>query len=439
MVNRNDIRPPVPGPWSPAPGPRPPAPAPWSTSLALALLLASAAARADVTPSWMVKLSVGGQAIEGGPLAWSTAEVHLLGRDGRLWTFDPTAASDFQQTARRFQSYSISQFRALLLRELGSGYEVTGTSHYLVVHPSGQGDQWADRFEELYRAFVHYFSVRGLHPSEPVFPLVGIVLANQREFLRYAARQGEAAGGGVLGFYSPQSNRIALYDQPTAAAAGGRWQSTAGVIIHEATHQTAFNTGVHSRYAPPPHWLAEGLAMMFEAPGVYDSLNHPQLGDRVHRDRLRQFRLLAPQHRPELLRELVASDRLFRRQPGGGLRGVVGAELLPGGDESAEIHAVPGQDGRPGGIYALFGGRAGGRLHGSLRRRLADAGGADVAFRGGARKIIGACREWHANCIMPTAAFLSEGIWKWTAGLEQRRGNSPGPARKRQMAPSRLR
>ena len=262
----------------------------------------------------MVRLSVGGQAIEGAPLAWNTAEVHLLGRDGRLWTLDPAAASDFQQTSRRFQSYSISQLRALLLRELGTTYEVTGTSHYLVVHPSGQGDQWAERFEELYRAFVHYFSVRGLHPSEPVFPLVGIVFANQREFLRYAARQGEAAGGGVLGFYSPQSNRIALYDRPAAAAGG--WQSNAGVVIHEATHQTAFNTGIHSRYAPPPHWLAEGLAMMFEAPGVYDSLNHPRLSDRIHRDRLRQFRLLVAEHRPEVLRDLVASDRFFGLNPG---------------------------------------------------------------------------------------------------------------------------
>ncbi len=287
---------------------------PLSFILPLALLLASAPARADVTPSWMVRLTLGSQQIEGAPLAWSPAEVHLLGRDGRLWTFDPAAASDFQQTSRHFQSYSVSQLRALMLRELGSAYEATGTSHYLVVHPSGQGDKWAERFEDLYRAFVYYFSVRGLHPSEPVFPLLGIVCENRQEFLRYAAGQGEAAGAGVLGFYSPQSNRIALYDQGAPTAGG--WQSTAGVVIHEATHQMAFNTGIHSRYAPPPHWLAEGLAMMFEAPGVYDSFNHPRLSDRIHRDRLRQFRLLVPQHRPEVLRDLVGSDRLFGVNPG---------------------------------------------------------------------------------------------------------------------------
>ena len=38
-------------------------------------------------------------------------------------------------------------------------------------------------------------------------------------------------------------------------------------IIHEATHQTAYNVGVHARFADQPRWLVEGLAMMFEAEG----------------------------------------------------------------------------------------------------------------------------------------------------------------------------
>ena len=96
-----------------------------------------------------------------------------------------------------------------------------------------------------------------------------------------------------------------------AAGQTALWQRNAAVLIHEATHQTAFNTGVHSRYAPPPLLLAEGLAMMFESPGVYDSLNHAAARDRVNRDRLRQFRPLVPQHRPELLAELIGSDRPF--------------------------------------------------------------------------------------------------------------------------------
>ena len=121
---------------------------------------------------------------------------------------------------------------------------------------------------------------------------------------------------GVLGYYDPASNRINLYDMGGKADSAD-WRQNAAVLIHEATHQTAFNTGVNSRYCRPPKWLAEGLAMLFEAPGVYDSHNNTQLADRVNRDRLKAFRQgVARRHRPELLAAIVASDELFRTSPG---------------------------------------------------------------------------------------------------------------------------
>ena len=68
------------------------------------------------------------------------------------------------------------------------------------------------------------------------------------------------------------------------------WQQNEATIIHEATHQMAFNTGVHNRFAPTPVWLAEGLGTMFEAPGVWDWRNHPDRSERINRGRLAQFR-----------------------------------------------------------------------------------------------------------------------------------------------------
>ena len=47
----------------------------------------------------------------------------------------------------------------------------------------------------------------------------------------------------------------------------------------------AFNTGIHNRYTPPPLWVAEGLATLFEAPGVYDSSDYRERRDRINRDR----------------------------------------------------------------------------------------------------------------------------------------------------------
>jgi len=287
-----------------------------ATLVALAGLLAGVPGAAEPPAKWMVQLTLDGRRIEGMPLAWSNHRVHLLGRDGWLWEFAPNQASDYQKTSSRFRAYSTSELRAILLRELGKGYEVTGTGHYLVAHPRGQRDKWAQRFENLYRSFVHYFSVRGFDLEKPPFPLLGIVFGSQGEFVRYSAGQGSPAGAGVLGLYSLDSNRILVYDAGGGASDSAEWQQNASVIIHEATHQTAFNTGIHNRYAPPPVWVVEGLATMFEAPGVYDSRYHTGRSDRVNRGRFEQFKeLVAPRHRPELLAELIASDRLFRTSP----------------------------------------------------------------------------------------------------------------------------
>ena len=284
-------------------------------SLVVAVLAWCVPVCAGSPSEWMLELTVRGHKIEGMPLAWNTRGVHLLGRDGRLWEFDPRQAADYHKTANRFRSYSPSELRAMLLRDLGREFEVSGTSHYLVAHPRGQRDQWAERFEELYRSFVHYFSVRGFELSEPRFPLLGVVCRNREEFLRYSASQGSPAAPGVLGHYSPLSNRILVYD---VAGAGGSsdWRQNASIVIHEATHQTAFNTGIHSRFAPAPVWVAEGLATMFEAPGVYNSRSYTRLSDRINPGRLRHFnQRVAAEHRPELLAELIASDRLFRIRP----------------------------------------------------------------------------------------------------------------------------
>jgi hypothetical protein len=288
-------------------------------SLAAAWALAGAVRQlpaAEPAMLGMLQVAFQGRTVEGSPLDWNRDEVHLLGRDGRLWQFAPEEATRFKRTAAQFHAYSPSELRAALLKELGEGYDVSGTTHYLVAHPRGQRDKWADRFEELYRSFVHFWSVRGLQPAAPRFPLIGLVAANRGEFARLAAAQGSRVSAGVEGYYDTQSNRITLYDMG-GRADSANWRTNAAVLIHEATHQTAFNTGVHSRYCLPPKWLAEGLAMLFEAPGVHDCHRYPQAADRVNRDRLRAFRqAVAPHHTPKLLAAIVAGDDLFCASPG---------------------------------------------------------------------------------------------------------------------------
>lgn len=273
---------------------------------------ASAAAPLSIT----LRMSLNGQLVEGVPLTWSAAEVRLLGRDGRLWKFRPEEARDVRKAADSFTPLSVSEFRAQLLRELGQSFEVSGAGHYMVAHPRGQRDQWAERFENLYRTFVRFFKLRGFAVAEPAFPLVVIACRDQGEFRRLAAGQGTPAAQGVLGFYALDSNRILLYDAGGGRGNGRDWRQNARVAIHEATHQAAFNTGLHSRHAPPPLWVAEGLAMLFEAPGIADPQRNLGPADRVNRERFDYFRTqLLPRHRPKFLADIVASDQLFRALP----------------------------------------------------------------------------------------------------------------------------
>ncbi len=281
-------------------------------SLCLVSSLSAAAPEKRLPLSLMVELSLDGQRIEGMPLAWDRWSVRLLGRDGRLWRFSPTEAVDFRKTSERFEGYSTGEMRQQLRREFDSQLEITATRHFLIAHPRGQREKWPGRFEELYRSFGHYFSVRGFQLQQPAFPLIGIVLGNEEAFRRYVQEQGISVPSDAVGVYHNKSNRIALYDS-TDGADSTDWQQNAAVIIHEATHQAAFNTGVHNRYSVPPLWVIEGLATMFEAPGVHKSRTHRQLDDRVNQGRLREFRQhVEPKHEPELLVELISSDKMFK-------------------------------------------------------------------------------------------------------------------------------
>lgn len=278
------------------------------TLVFLALLAAPALAG---EPKWTLDVNLDGKHVEGLPLLWSTDHV-LLARDGRIWNFKPDELRHVRQTSATFQSFSAAEVRSRLAGELGKAFEISGTGHYLVAHAPGQRDYWSKRFEDLYRSFVHYFRVRGFRLDEPEFPLVAIVFRNQDDFLAYARRDGAQIGANVLGYYSPVSNRISLFDVGGGRAKAEDWRENAATIIHEAAHQTAFNTGVHRRFGSAPRWLVEGLGTMFEAEGVWDSTHHSTRPARYNRGRLAQFQRLLASRPAKSLEELVTSDRLFQ-------------------------------------------------------------------------------------------------------------------------------
>lgn len=282
---------------------------------ALAAVILVAVTGATSAQQSTIRFDLRGQRLEGMPVAWNQNKVFLLERDGYLHEFHPDEAENYSRVSQDFRSFSQAEIRMQLLQEFGRGYDVTGTGNYLVVHPVGQGSLWAQRFEDLYRSMVHYFSVRGISIQRPTFPLIAIVFPTKGEFVRHMNGLGIPVARSFLGFYENYSNRIFLYDIKNFVGQSD-WRSNAETIVHEAAHQTAFNTGIHSRYSPPPRWVAEGLGTLFEAPGVYDTSTYPHAHHRVNQDQLRNYQAAFAKGIPEgAIQALVSGDRLYRVSP----------------------------------------------------------------------------------------------------------------------------
>lgn len=280
------------------------------------LLLGANFAEASAA-EFMFRARVDGQTLEGMPLHWTKTQMLLLGRDGALYEFDPRKATNGEKTAPRFLGYEMRVMKPTLYEEFGDRSDLTTTQHYIVVHPRGQKDLWAQRFEDLYRSFNHYFRVRGFSPKEPKFPLVAVVFRNKSEYYQYAASVGTPLQPGFLGHYDPKSNRVFLFDI-TSGRNSDDWSDNADTIIHEATHQTAYNVGIHTRFTGCSQWVVEGLATMFEAPGVWDSKSHQAQRDRFNVARLRDFQHhVTPNWQEGSLKQFVATDDMFNRDPPG--------------------------------------------------------------------------------------------------------------------------
>jgi hypothetical protein len=263
-----------------------------------------------------ISVSLPQQSVEGKPLYWDESVVALLLRDGQYITFPPSDAKNFRQVSNGFQSYPQSMVRGQLLREFGRDFDVSGTGQYLVVHPAGQRDRWAQRFEQLYRSMVHYFTARGFSVHRPEFPLIAVVFANEKDYLRYLRENKVDIGARSLGYYDPVTNRIQMYDVTADEPRAGRWHINAETIIHEAAHQTAYNIGIHPRFSMTPTWIVEGIGTMFESPGVWDALNHRDQEERVHQPLLHTYRqLVSPNRSLALLKMQLESDDLFPRNP----------------------------------------------------------------------------------------------------------------------------
>lgn len=286
----------------------------WFLAAWIGIALSPCVPSAGGEPIALLELKIGKERLEGRIAAHNEQTCWLLRRDGRLAAIRTDEVTDFHEIDPRFRPFSSLDLRDQLQAEFGRGFEVKTTPHYVVVAGRGTGDRYAALFERIYRQFHTYFTTRGFRMAEPEFPMIAVVLPDQQTFVDYCVAEGSRPQPGLVGYYLPSSNRVALYDR---AAVG---QSTADdvddTVIHEGTHQVAFNTGVHSRIGPSPLWLVEGLATLFEADGIRKREVGAEIWDRVNPERLKWFQEYRLSRRmAKSLESFIREDGVFKKSP----------------------------------------------------------------------------------------------------------------------------
>ena len=233
---------------------------------------------------------------------------------------------------RPFEPVDAKGLGERLLVDLPEGFRVHKTKHYVVAYnTSREYAEWVSSLlEGLHRALVRYWKKRGLDLEEPEFPLPVIVHRSRAEY--DAACRVEGVGAGVIGYYHVGTNVVRMYDLTgdqafRAAGAGARRGSRAEVtrllsmpiaeplvatVVHEATHQVCFNTGVMQRMADLPLWMVEGMAVYFEAPKAGGGSRGWRGIGQVNQRRLMTFRRNLSEWNQSTIRRLIASDDVLR-------------------------------------------------------------------------------------------------------------------------------
>ena len=289
----------------------------------------------------MVKVPYKGNDYVGQPLAWDGKDVVLFRRDGRISRLPATDLKKLEVVKEKYKPYSDDQMVTDLRIEFGGKYQVSLTKNFIVVHPRGSAKKWAQPFQDLYYRFGLFFKSRGVELEEPRVPLVAVVLRTRREYDRFI-KDYQPGMEYSAGYYSSFSNRIITYDHSDQ----GDWLDSNSTIVHEATHQTAYNTGIHRRFASAPRWMTEGLAQLFEAKGINNSGYYGQLSHRINKPALRSLMELYRKNKVAgSLEQLVQSDSLFRNDVNKAYAISWGASLFLSENYSKEYVAYLAYDG----------------------------------------------------------------------------------------------
>lgn len=230
----------------------------------------------------------------------------LQSDDGRIWMIQPDQITERTSQETEFKPLSSDSMAERMKEEMPAGFSVYQTAHYVIVHNTSDAyvRQVGLLFEQLYRGFYSYWKNQRWKLPEPKYPLVALVFADRTDFLKHATTEVGETANMVIGYYHLSSNRMTTFNMPNL-------ERNVATIIHEATHQLAYNCGVQQRFADNPMWVSEGLAMFFESPDFKSMSRWRGVGrvNHVNLDRWRKYISTRPQ---DSLATLLSDDSRFR-------------------------------------------------------------------------------------------------------------------------------
>lgn len=231
----------------------------------------------------------------------------LQSDDGRIWTIQPEQITERSSSETPFKPLSADEMAKRMQDEMPQGFAVYQTAHYLIVHNTNDAyvRQVGLLFEQLYKGFYTFWKNQRWKLPEPKYPLVALVLADRNDFLKHAGTEVGDTAEMVIGYYHLSSNRMTTFNMPNL-------ERNVATIIHEATHQLAYNCGVQQRFADNPMWVSEGLAMFFEAPD-FKSISRWRGVGRVNRVNLIRWRNYLKTRPRESLATLLSDDSRLRK------------------------------------------------------------------------------------------------------------------------------
>ncbi len=255
----------------------------------------------------------------------------LLTQDGALERIEHEKLVQRTKDETPFRPFTSDEMAQHVLKELPRGFESLQTTHYVICHNTSRAyaGMCGALFERLYRAFGNFWSYRKFDLHEPDFPLVAVIFSDHDAYVQHAKSELGEAAKLTIGYYSLHTNRMNMVDLTGVAnlrARGGRASTTRQIkamlsqpgaertlatVVHEATHQIAFNCGLQTRYADIPVWVSEGIAMYFETPDMRSDRGWSSIGQ-VNSVRLDHFRKYFPERGADSLKSLIVDDRRFR-------------------------------------------------------------------------------------------------------------------------------